>query len=341
MKFFIKIICVAGFVFFAACTEKSPKLLPKPPPVVPDSKTEVAPVGKNTFQPKIDILFVIDDSGSMSEHQKNLSNNISKFADAIVRTTYLDYHVGVVTSSPKGYYPNCCGKLVGTPLYVDRNTPNGIYQMASNILVGTGGGYEEAFFDPVYLALSDPLLSGYNAGFYRPEASLALIFITDTEDQSDMQDANSLYNFLLAIKGNAQKIEVAAAYIPENEISSCPGETMELQSRDGLNEFFKLTNALTFSLCDDFGEELAIIGEKIAAKSQIMYLSKKPVPETIKVTMGGVEMPRDKVKGWTYEPNKVAIVFGSDIEWDLYPPNTFPQIDFEVSTVETPKKKKD
>ncbi len=341
MNTIFKIIFLSGFCFFASCTEKNPKLIPKVE-LETDSKTEVAPVGKDTFQPKLDILFVIDDSGSMSEHQQNLANNISKFADAIVRTTYLDYHVGVVTSTTGGYYPTpkCCGKLVGAPLYVDRNTPNGINALARNMLVGTSGDYTEKFFDPIYLALSDPLLTGHNAGFYRPEANLALIFITDTEDQSIQQDAQSLYDFLLTIKGSAEKIYVAAAHIPESEIGVCSGETSELEDYDGLNDFFKLTNAKTFSLCDDFGENLAEAGESIAAKSQIMYLSKKPVPKTIKVTMDGVELPQDKLKGWAYHPEKIAIVFGPNIEWDLYPPNTFPQVDFEVAPVETPKKVK-
>lgn len=339
MKLLMQILFFGGFVVFSACTEKTPKLIPRVK-VQTDSKTDVAPVGKDTFQPKLDILFVIDDSGSMDEHQQNLANNISKFADAIVRTTYLDYHVGVITSTAASYYtPNkCCGRLVGTPLYVDRNTSNGLAAMARNMLVGTSGDYTEKFFDPIYLALTDPLLTGYNNGFYRPEANLAIIFITDTEDQSVFQDANSLYSFLLNMKGSAEKLEVAAAHIPESEIGKCSGETGELQKYNGLNDFLAMTNATTFSLCDNFGEQLAIIGEKIASKSQIMYLSKKPVPGTIKVTMGGVKMPQDKEKGWTYMPKDYAIVFGPNIDWDLYPANTFPQIDFDVAPVEDPKK---
>ena len=38
---------------------------------------------------KYQILFVIDDSGSMGTHQKNLAANIDKFADSIIKTKYL------------------------------------------------------------------------------------------------------------------------------------------------------------------------------------------------------------------------------------------------------------
>ena len=46
--------------------------------------------------------------------------------------------------------------------------------------------------------------------------------------------------------------------------------------------------------------------------------------------MGGVEMPEDVKKGWSYNPNKIAIEFGSEIDWGLYPDNTYPQVDFEI-----------
>jgi hypothetical protein len=333
-------LCILIACVSFSCTEKSPKEIPF---VAEESEkaSELAPVSKDSFRPKLDILFVIDDSGSMSTHQMNLANNIDRFADAIVRTKFLDYHVGVVTSTVTSFssFGKCCGKLVGSPTFVDRNTPNGLNVLAKNLIVGTSGDYQEKFFDPVFLALTTPNLTGHNKDFYRTDANLALIFITDTEDQSDRIDGRGLYDFLLNLKGSADKIFVAAAHIPEAEIEICSGETMELEDSDALNDFFQITKASTFSLCDNFGDKLAEIGVKIASKSQTMYLNKIPKKGTIKVTMGGVPMPEDVKKGWSYNPSKVAIEFGAGIEWDLYPDNTFPQIDFEVLELETDDKK--
>lgn len=298
--------------------------------------SETAPVGKDSFRPQLDILFVIDDSGSMNIHQTNLSNNIGKFADAIVRTKFLDYHVGVITSSSTSTWGTtaCCGKLVGSTRYVERSTPNGIQVLAQNLLVGINGDGVEKFFDPIELALTAPNLSGWNLGFYRPQANLAIIFITDTEDQSVLQSANSIYSFLLNLKGNADKLFVAGAYIPDSELSKCTGESSEIQTKQGLTNFFSLTNATTFTLCDvNFGEKLADIGQKIASKSQTMYLSQIPIPGTIKVTMDGVELPNDPKKGWAYNPSNVSIEFGSEIDWDSYPDGVYPQIEFEVVSI--------
>lgn len=311
------------------CSADSPKKLPLVKNET-EKVSETAPVGKDSFRPELDILFVIDDSGSMNTHQNNLANNIGKFADAIVRTKFLDYHIGVIAGSTSFSSTTCCGKLDGVPLYVERSTPNSLVALKNNMLIGTSANGTEQFFDPIYMAFSSPNLTGWNAGFYRAQAHLAIIIITDTEDQSYSQTASSLYNFLLTLKGNPDKLFVAGAYIPDSEIGKCAGETFEIQSKQGLTDFFALTSATTFSLCDDFGAKLANIGQKIAAKSQTMYLSQIPIPGTIKVTMDGVELPNDSKKGWAYNPSNVSIEFGSEIDWDSYSDGVYPQIEFEV-----------
>lgn len=315
-----------------SCSEDSPKKIPRVTNE-PEKVSETAPISKNSFRPQLDILFVIDDSGSMMSHQTNLSQNISKFADAIVRTKFLDYHVGVVNSTASGSSWSskpCCGALVGTPRFVDRATPNGIQALAANLIVGTSGDAVEKFFDPVYLAFTEPNLSGHNVGFYRQSASLALIFITDTEDQSKMFTAKTIHSFLLNLKGSAEKLFVAAAHIPDNQIKTCSGETSDIQTKSGLTDLFQLTQATTFSLCDNFGDKLADIGAKIANQAQTMYLNQVPVPGTIKISMDGAELPSDAEFGWTYNASNNSIEFGAGIDWDSYPDGVYPQVNFEV-----------
>lgn len=49
------------------------------------------------FNPKVDILFVIDDSKSMEPHQARLVQNIDKFVDAFAQFDVIDFHIGAVT----------------------------------------------------------------------------------------------------------------------------------------------------------------------------------------------------------------------------------------------------
>jgi len=75
--------------------------------------------GSPTGCEKIDFLFVIDNSGSMSPHQQNLVNNFPKFIDTIAAEVQgKDYHVMVVDSDAcpsmsGGCTPSSCEEELG------------------------------------------------------------------------------------------------------------------------------------------------------------------------------------------------------------------------------------
>jgi hypothetical protein len=336
-KIFILILALGVF----GCSEdESPKLVPVYPPDPSEKVSDVGEVSKESFRPALDILFIIDDSGSMGEHQQNLSSNINLFTDAIVKTKFLDYHIGVISSTTSagfsfGGTANCCGILIGSPKFVERKTPNGILALQANLLIGTSGDSREAFFDPIVMAFSPQNIAGANKDFLRKDAYLALVFITDTDDQSNANDVASTLAFLKNLKGSLDKVFVGAAYVPDQEYQAglCQGES-EVLSSENLPDFFKQTNALTFSLCaPDYGAKLVDLGELLATKAKTMYLKKIPKRGTIKVTIGTDVLPNDSTKGWTYNPAINGLEFGSGIEWDKYPDNTYPVVDFETIPV--------
>ena len=58
---------------------------------------------------KTDILFVVDDSGSMSEEQQNLANNLDAFIDALIASPVQDdFRIGVTNTSVEEF-PNSSG----------------------------------------------------------------------------------------------------------------------------------------------------------------------------------------------------------------------------------------
>jgi hypothetical protein len=65
-----------------------------------------------------------------------------------------------------------------------------------------------------------------------------------------------------------------------------------------LEEFFKLTNATSFGLCDaDFGVKLAELGADLVRRvSSVLYLSRPAQPHTIKVTFGSQIFPITRIK---------------------------------------------
>lgn len=342
--FYLANFATAAILALTGCYNESPKLLAQAPLGLRKAQSET-----QVLSAKVDVLFVIDDSGSMSGHQTNLTRNVDLFLDGLKKTKYVDYHIGVVTSSETESTWSrgaVAGKLNGAIKYVDRSTPNQFDVLKKNMLVGTGGENEERMFSPTYLALTEPNLSGHNAGFYRPSALLALVFITDTDDQSDIQPGytprptHPLYfkpdkfiSWLYSLKPNGrQKIFTYGAAIIDIPESVCMwGYPIPPSKHDNLKEFFMKTKATVHSLCDpNYGQKLAEIGEDLVKRiNQGMVLDRRPDPETIRVTYGVQEIPSHAHRGWFYLPESNSIRFGPNVEWLEQPGDPKLEVTFE------------
>lgn len=314
-----------------ACSPESPKLVPLPV-AKPERVRDTSGI-KVSFNRSVDILFVIDDSGSMASHQANLVKNIGLFTSGINSNQVLDYHIGVLTSNmdstpwrpAPGY--GWKGELNGLTKFITKTTPNAARELESNLKPGVDGSGTEVFFTPVQAALTPPLVGGVNKGFYRPDSYLALVFLTDAEDQSELS-ASDFYKFLLNLKkGDADKIITYGVHIPSN-VSSCPRSGEPLPAK--LEEFFKITKASTFGLCDaDYGVKLAELSADLVRRvSSVLYLSRPAQPHTIKVTFGSQTIPNHPDKGWIFDPTRNAILFGEEIDLQPEPAGTEIEVDF-------------
>jgi hypothetical protein len=171
---------------------------------------------------KSDILFVIDDSGSMSQEQENLRANLYAFIQALDAAPIAnEFQIGVTTSSVEGYgatpqqaytsgvpYPDGAlvavgrtgagvavpGQLIwssgtgfGGTRVLAADSPTLVPDFQANVLVGTYGTGREQPFRAARLALSDRVADGTNAGFLRPGARLAIVFVSDEDDCSDSE----------------------------------------------------------------------------------------------------------------------------------------------------------
>ena len=102
-------------IFFSlaiiSCADKqAPRLMapPKPDPK-PQAKIkgEASATGLDVvYNPRVDILFVIDNSRSMKEDILTLRRNIRTFADKLSENSVMDYHIGAVTVFDSGRFTN-------------------------------------------------------------------------------------------------------------------------------------------------------------------------------------------------------------------------------------------
>ncbi len=328
-------------VLLTNCYNGERTLIPKRP-FVPE---EVQQGYNISVSPKVDILFLIDDSGSMGVAQDKLAKNISLFTTEMEKNKFLDYQIGVISTSIGFNYADKSGKLQGNPKFVTRKTPNGLLALAQNIKnVGTSGDYEEKFFDPLYAAIDTS--KNLNPGFLRSDAFFVLIFITDTTDQSLQTSSFKVINTL--INSKAYDYDRVLGYgvmsYPAFFMDSCGQDDREPDNLldfltmftnayntkigGGLTftptnptiskDFFDLTNV--FSLCDPlFGDKLANIGDDIRIRvSQKIPLPVRPVDGTIKVKFGTQDVDP---KWWRYDFGTNSIILDPKADLDTTDPN--------------------
>ena len=128
-----------------------------------DSEIEDPVVVVETFEQapheKVDLLFVIDDTGSMAEEQAALSDSFVALVEA-VDGLGLAYHFGVVTTASSG---DEAGVLQGDPWIVTAASDDPVGDLAQAVEVGTSG-VEEAGLAAMITALSEPVIDNENRG---------------------------------------------------------------------------------------------------------------------------------------------------------------------------------
>ena len=130
---------------------------------------------------EIDILWVIDNSLSMSDEQDKIAAEFKSFITSI-EDYNLQFHIGVITTDVDD--TNQRGKLQGDSTILTPETENYEAEFKRLVKVGTDGSDKEAGIDAAEFALTEPLINNYNQGFLRDGATLSIIYVSDENDCS-------------------------------------------------------------------------------------------------------------------------------------------------------------
>jgi hypothetical protein len=249
MKYSTLLMTALSLSFLAACSPESGSLVaskpyaqPTPPTYapVPEQKsgwiTEDGGQSQLDFNPQVDILFVSDNSDSMKSAQANLVRNIDKFADGIIKNKMVDYHIGVVSSwdSSERFLTTKKDQYGLGELHFVKDSKNQTINkrfvsrtekdlMASTLDIGVasyadGGPENEEFFSPLVAAMEKSGNGGVNDGFFRANAQLVVIFLTDADDSSTALTTDELDRKLLNFKGGKRdKLSVYGVLVNAND----------------------------------------------------------------------------------------------------------------------------
>ncbi|HEY1098180.1 MAG TPA: vWA domain-containing protein, partial [Myxococcota bacterium] len=231
----------------------------------------------------VDILFVIDNSGSMSDDQQLLAENFAAFFAEALGSGGVDFQVGVTTTDI--LTPSAAnGALVGAPAILRNTTPDLEGAFGRNVLVGVDGAGLELGLEAMRRAIDHPA----NSGFIRNNAALSVVFVTDEEDGGAFVADEGLPSLARAPDEYVALLRSTKAGALSNApvlVSGVitPGQALRYQA---------VVDAFHGSVLDitraDWGSRLGEIGVDTFALARTFDLQTRTTRASITVTIDGV-----------------------------------------------------
>ena len=234
--------CLLAALSLGACVQRDFRVLE------PSSTKEVKKSFAAVKPLPVDILFVVDNSGSMAEEQANLARNFEAFINALTSAQGNDYRLAIVTTdidsrgrdgaelgglvqaSFAGSAPfqliqqdsSDCRPIAGLKHGCFRGSGARVITSAmarqdqidafrSAVSVGTCGSGMEQGLEAMKLALSRTAADcPGQAPFLRESANLVVVFVSNEEDStSQPPDVATYVDFLVGLKRGAGTVEDA------------------------------------------------------------------------------------------------------------------------------------
>jgi hypothetical protein len=243
---------------------------------------------------KVDILWVVDNSGSMHDEQASLASNFDAFISSFVNKD-VDFQMAITTTDGRAGYSGepVTGSIEAlnyTSMQADTN--QFMNDFKDMIMVGTRGSGRE-----MGLVTSYDFFQNYGGSFLRRDAFLQVIYVSDENDQSP-EAVENYVNGIKAEKENAGKVKM-------HGIVSFTSEGQGVT--DGHERYEEATSATSGDLYDidgDFYQSLLTLGEKIVELVNSFPLNKIPEVSSIKVYVNGIES-----SDWVYHADGNTIKF--------------------------------
>ncbi len=289
---------------------------------------------------EVDVLFVVDNSLSMQGPGQEQERVIQAFDDFLVnlKQNQADFHIGITTMdmdtvAEDGGTAGRLKEVDGVRYITSDMTPEEYRAIFEDMIRGLGNGPAKekglwAAKTALYPARDGGEADGWNAGFLRKEAKLAVIFVSDEDDCSD--EGNPLEGDQVACYTNADELRPVFEYIgdflavksrdEDVVVSAIVGpEGVDNDSECGANsaagkrylEVTRETGGVAGSICEsNFSNILYQMGLSAAGVRTHFVLSRPARAESIEVDVDGVEIPLGE--GWIFDDETNAVDFYGD-----------------------------
>jgi hypothetical protein len=239
---------------------------------------------------KVDILFVVDNSCSMSEDQTSLSTNSIAFITEL-DAGGADYHIAVITTDNPSFR--------GPVLYPGH--PDLILEFQRQLVAGVSGSATEKGLEMAHQATSLGGDAATGGSFQRSDAVLGIVFVSDEDDYSILDVSSHYVPHFQNLKLDPSMVLLHAVAEDPFDAVSCAYDAYRYI--DAVN----LTGGIFASICTvDWSFDLETIAEDSLIPNLDFQLSEIPLESTLAVTVNGIP-----AIGWHYNPATNSVVFAS------------------------------
>jgi hypothetical protein len=248
---------------------------------------------------KLDIVWVIDNSGSMADEQNNLGVNFNSFIQEFI-TKDVDFKMAITTTDTRAQYKGLMVTNSDTRLTSAqaRSNPTRFMNDFKNMVkVGTSGSGNEKG-----LEATEGFMGRYSSSFVRPDAYLAVVIVSDEEDSSSKTPTQYM-DYLKSFKQEGGLVKVYSI-VDVNRLNIGRGLTTGFQRyADASN----LTAGTVSDIYDDFSRSLTAMGDSIIELLDSFALAHEPVNGSLRVLVNGGE-----VSDYIYDATSRSISFNSN-----------------------------
>ena len=238
---------------------------------------------------KVDIVWSIDNSGSMGGYQQALASNLSLFIEDFTQKD-VDFKMAIITTD-SSVNKDTSNKLNSAEL--KKNKQGFIDYFKTKVKVGTGGSGNERSFKMAKNFLES------NTAWSRSDALLVIIFVSDEEEGGNEWSVkkNPVKHYRDAIVAAKGSINDVRAF------SICRKETC-----DRFSNMSQTTNGLSRDIKGSFSDISKEFGQSIV-RNLTKLKTAFPLNITpsnlgqLKVKIDGVSIPKDtsEMEGWNYD----------------------------------------
>ena len=247
-----------------------------------------------TGDPPSDIMFAVDQSGTMGDDQTRLASNFTTFMNGLSSFTS-DWQI-IVANDDDG----CNRSSILTPETED------YVEKFEAAVSGGGGSYTESLLTVGANAIENTDAGDCNDTFMRSDAMLHLVLVSDEPDQSSWTSGlawGDLVQQIIDKKGYTSRVHISAVAGPD------PGGCESADAGTGYSDAVAATGGVFLSICSDWASPsgLALLAEASVSLDTFL-LTEHPVEETIVVRVNGMS-----VTTWTYDGTDNAVVFSDNV----------------------------